>query len=205
MSLQRASLQAVDRQALYVVQSIRDVIATLEKRRERYRSSHDDGQRALLRSGLLNDIDRLSNLVALLQSLPSDQLQPATCRALQNCLDHMRDKISRMGAVLTLDKIRELRSVAEYSARRHEHPIGKSYLLRESFIRYLSYLQSLALGLSKENADDLRSSALSINSLIEKDRRKLKIPSFANDPDILLIDLKSLPVNDGTEESSSSL
>jgi hypothetical protein len=196
----RTTLDSADRQALYVVQSIHDVVAALELRRERYRSSLDDGERMELRYQLLDDIDRLSNLVNLLQSLPNSSLHSATQKALSNCLSHMRQRIASIGASLTLDKIRELRSQAEYSSRRHEHPWGKSYLLKEHFVRHLTNLRSLVDEISLEHAEDLRTSAVSINALIESDRRRTPIPSFFGEPDITPIAMESLAFGELPED-----
>ncbi len=190
--MQRTTLDSADRQALYVVQSIRDVVAILEQRRERYRNSHNDDERYSLRQALLDDIDRLSNLVSLLNSLPDQHLHTATRKALTNNLNHMRQRISSIGATLTLDKIRELRSLAEYSSRRHEHPLGKSFLLKERFVRHLTNLRSLVDSLSLEHAEDLRTSAVSINVLIESDRARAPVRSFYGEPDITPIALDSL-------------
>jgi hypothetical protein len=190
--MQRTTLDSADRQALYVVQSIRDVVAVLEQRRERYRNSHNDDERYSLRQALLDDIDRLSNLVSLLNSLPDQHLHTATRKALTSNLNHMRQRISSIGATLTLDKIRELRSLAEYSSRRHEHPLGKSFLLKERFVRHLTNLRSLVDSLSLEHAEDLRTSAVSINILIESDRARAPVRSFYGEPDITPIALDSL-------------
>jgi hypothetical protein len=190
--MQRTTLDSADRQALYVVQSIRDVVAVLEQRRERYRNSHNDDERYSLRQALLDDIDRLSNLVSLLHSLPDQHLHTATRKALTSNLNHMRQRISSIGATLTLDKIRELRSLAEYSSRRHEHPLGKSFLLKERFVRHLTNLRSLVDSLSLEHAEDLRTSAVSINILIESDRARAPVRSFYGEPDITPIALDSL-------------
>jgi hypothetical protein len=160
----------------------------------------DDGERMGLRYQLLDDIDRLSNLVNLLQSLPNSSLHSATQKALSNCLSHMRQRIASIGASLTLDKIRELRSQAEYSSRRHEHPWGKSYLLKEHFVRHLTNLRSLVDEISLEHAEDLRTSAVSINALIESDRRRTPIPSFFGEPDITPIAMESLAFGELPED-----
>lgn len=192
MTAQQATLQAADRQALFVVQSIHDVAKSVDRRRDQYRHSSDEDERRILRNHIMGDLERLSNLVTLLESIPEHELHPSTFKALQDCLGHLRGRVSAIGANMTLDKIRELRSQAEFSANRREHPVGKSFLLKESFLRYVEQLRSLVSGLTPENAEDLMTSAISINNLIENDLQRSPLDSFFNDPPLTPIDLSKL-------------
>lgn len=182
-------MQALDRQALFVAQAIRDVAAELEHRREALRGESED---AALRTRAVDDVDRLANLVSLANSLPLKDLEPNTRRALQETLDELRRRISRLGTALTIGRIRDLRDTAECSASRHEHPLGKSYILRDQFLRYLGYLVGLAEGLTPEHEADVRSAAAAINVLIAGDTQRWALDSFGGDADPAPINMDAL-------------
>jgi hypothetical protein len=183
-------MQALDRQVLYVVQAIRDVAATLEARRAAMRKAGGESPEA--RSRALDDIDRLSNLVSLATSMPQNELQAATRRALDDTLGELRHRVSRLGTALTIARIRDLRTVAEEAARRQEHPLGKSFILRRQFTRYVGYLLGLTEGLTPEHEDDVRSTAAAINALIDVDHRRGALESFADDAILPPIDMGTL-------------
>lgn len=191
MSEGQVTLQVADRQALSVMQAIRDVAAQLEKQRDFYRQANSEDRRRQSRDILLFDIDRLSNLVCLLESVPPSDLHIVTQKALDETLDHLRNRIAKTGASLALGKIQELRLQAEAFMQRHEYPVGKSFLLKERFVRYFDYLRNLVKTLTAENCEVLVKAARSINKLIDFDRRS-PIPSFSGDRDITPIDVQEM-------------
>lgn len=182
-------VEALDRQALDIVQAIRDVATELDRRREALRKGGDDRQ---LRAAALVDIDRLSNLVALATTLRLDALHADTRRTLDTTLDELRHRVSRLGTALTISRVRNLRRVAEVASRRHEIPVGKSFVLRRLFVRYVGYLIGLAEGLTPEHEADVREAAAAINVLILADRQRGVLGSFADDPDLAPIDVTDL-------------
>lgn len=183
-------MEALDRQALYVVQAIRDVAAELERRRAIIRTLGDEA--SVERTRAIDDIDRLTNLVSLANSLSRDDLQSATRQALDDTLQELRRRISRLGTALTIGRIRELRDEAEGSTIRHEHPLGKAVILRDRFVRYLGHLIGLAEGLTPEHEADLRSAAAAVNVLIAADRQKWGLTAFDHQPHLPPIDMDSV-------------
>lgn len=189
----RVRYDAADRQALKIIQAIRALTAELEARRAGLKSSSGRGiAAAALRRKLINDIDRLTNLVDLAGSLPRTTLHPHTRSTLDGTLDSLRRNLSRSGRALAMDRVRALRGLAEALAHRHEVPMGKSHLLRPQFMRCVAYLTVLVDGLTAEDQEDLKTTAAAVNDLISAERARGLVCSFSGDQDLPPIDLGAL-------------
>lgn len=179
--------QTVDRQALFVVDAIRDIATQLERRNS---LRADDAAAAKARSLALDDVDRLANLVSLATTLPLHELDPAIRNVLDETLDRLRRRVSHLGTALAMDKIRAIRAAAEQSVHGDGHALGKSFILRSQFVRYLGYLIGLAEGLSAEDEDDVRTAAAAVNAAIAIDHGGVE--SLVGDADLPAIDMDSL-------------
>lgn len=183
---------ATDRQALTIVTAIRTLTTELEDRRAALAAAGPTISAAALRRRLISDIDRLTNLVDLAESLPRTTLHPHTRQTLDGTLDALRRNLSRCGRALAMERVRSLRGLAEALTKRREVPVGKSHLLRPQFMRCVSYLTILVDGLTAEDLEDLKDTAAAINDLITAERLRGLVTSFADDRDLPLIDVAAL-------------
>ncbi len=188
----RVRYDAADRQALTIVSAIRSLTSELEGRRAALAKAGRTVKGAALRRRLVNDIDRLTNLVDLAGSIQRTTLHPHTKSTLDTTLGSLRRNLSRCGRALAMDRLRNLRDLSEALTHRHEVPMGKSHLLRPQFMRCIAYLTVLVDGLTVEDQEDLHTTAAAINDLIVAERRRGLTSSFANDADLPLIDAAAL-------------
>ncbi|MGC2855694.1 hypothetical protein ACM64Y_09465 [Novispirillum sp. DQ9] len=179
---------SADRQAMALVEAMNEVGRRLDRRRAALAAAHGAYRRDSLRQALTRDLDRLSNLVSLSDSMPSTDLAPATVRLLEASVATLRGRMKHIGLEMAVERLNELHVSAREWTRSGTHPLGKSLQMREEFIRYVAYLRSMAGGLSSTNRDMVADTLESINALIQHDRRSSWLRSFTDDEPIALID-----------------
>lgn len=187
MSNRRARMSA-DAQALALMDAMQEVGRNLERRRTALQATMDARRRDALRQALLKDLDRLSNLVGLATGLSTTDLRADTIRALEDTVDALRERMRYIGAEVTLERLHELHCSAREWSRSGSHPLGKSLTLREEFLRNVTYLRSMATGVSGTNQAMLADTVETINGLILHDRDSAFLRSFSDDPPINFID-----------------
>lgn len=187
MSDRRARMSA-DSQALALVDAMREVGRNLERRRTALQGTADARRRDALRQALLKDLDRLSNLVTLSSGLSTTDLRPQTMEIMEGTVSSLRDRMRQIGSEVTLERLHELHSSAREWTRSNSHPLGKSLSLREEFLRNVTYLRSMAAGVSGANQAMLADTVDTINTLINQDRDSSWLRSFSDDPPINFID-----------------
>lgn len=176
----RHARQNPDAQAQTVILAMHDAARRFRRRRDHMLSSPPI-DRPRLTDELIADIDRLANLMALLQSTADTPITPETRTRIVGEVDRVRRYVTRVGLDVALDRIREIRATAEAHCAQTAHPLGKSVALREGFMRYVTYLGTLAAGLSDQHLNDLRASAEGINRLTSRDRESPWLRSFSHD------------------------
>ncbi|WP_019644352.1 hypothetical protein [Novispirillum itersonii] len=175
----RHARQNPDSQAQTVISAMHDAARRFRQRRDHMLSS-PAADRPRLTEELIADIDRLANLMALLQSTADTPITPETRTRIAGEVDRVRRYVTRVGLDVAFDRIREIRATAEAHCAQQAHPLGKSVALREGFMRYVTYLGTLAAGLSDQHLNDLRASAEGINRLTSRDRESPWLRSFSN-------------------------
>lgn len=180
-----------DEQAMAVMQAMRDVTRQLESRRDRLEAAPRHRKEDLSHR-VLEDVDRLANLVSLVDSVENMTLSPEVRDVLRRQLDGVRRRVTRIGLDVAVDRIRELRQAAESAEAGEAHPLGRSLMLREAFMRYVSYLRMLAAGLTEEHLEDVRASAARINQLAARDRSSPWLQAFSGDDAELVADIDLL-------------
>lgn len=175
----RHARQNPDAQAQTVISAMHDAARRFRQRRDHMLSS-PAADRPRLTEELIADIDRLANLMALLQSTADTPITPETRTRIAGEVDRVRRYVTRVGLDVAFDRIREIRATAEAHCAQQAHPLGKSVALREGFMRYVTYLGTLAAGLSDQHLNDLRASAEGINRLTSRDRESPWLRSFSN-------------------------
>jgi hypothetical protein len=188
-----------DRQAMALVDAMHEVGRRLERRRIALSAAHGAHRRDVLRAALTSDLDRLSNLVSLADSVPSNELSPATVRSLAQGVVVLRARMKHIGLEMAIERLNELHMSVREWTRSGTHPLGKSLHLRAEFIRYVTYLRSMSNSLSRANRDMLAEAVESINALIHHDRHSSWLRSFADDEPLALID-PSVVLFDATED-----
>lgn len=176
----RHARQNPDAQAQTVILAMHDAARRFRRRRDHMLSSPAI-DRPRLTDELIADIDRLANLMALLQSTADTPITPETRTRIVGEVERVRRYVTRVGLDVALDRIREIRATAEAHCAQTAHPLGKSVALREGFMRYVTYLGTLAAGLSDQHLNDLRASAEGINRLTSRDRESPWLRSFSSD------------------------
>ncbi|GAB3121758.1 hypothetical protein [Novispirillum itersonii] len=176
----RHARQNPDAQAQTVISAMHDAARRFRRRRDHMLSSPAI-DRPRLTDELIADIDRLANLMALLQSTADTPITPETRVRIAGEVERVRRYVTRVGLDVALDRIREIRATAEAHCAQAAHPLGKSVALREGFMRYVTYLGTLAAGLSDQHLNDLRASAEGINRLTSRDRESPWLRSFSNE------------------------
>lgn len=189
MSNSRARMSA-DNQALALVEAMREVGRKLERRRTALTAAHSAHQRDSLRSALLADLDRLTNLVSLATSLSHTELRAETVEILESAVESLRDRMRHIGTEVAMERLQELHISARDWSRGGAHPLGKSLTLREEFMRNVTYLRSMTTSLTGANREMLADTVDTINSLIHHDRDSSWLRSFSDDPPLSLIDPK---------------
>lgn len=186
----RPEANTLDGQAQGLMRSIRELTETMERRQKRLleTKARDPSQEDML----LDDVDRLSNLVQLAEDALDPTLATETREQIRETLQTLRQQTLALGVGLALGRIRDLRHGAEQRMRDKSHPLGKSFQYRQDFLRYINYLRNLIEALSPEYIEDIATTASAINKLIERDRETPWLRSFADDPPPALIDLQSI-------------
>lgn len=187
MSMRRSTATA-DRQATALIDAMHDIGRRLERRRAALSAAHDARRRDALRDALAHDLDRLSNLVSLAETVPSVELAPVTVRELDDSVRILRGRMKHIGLQMAIERLHELHASARDWTRSGTHPLGKSLHLRAEFIRYVSYLRSMSNTLSTAHCDMLADALDAINALIQNDRHSSWLRSFADDEPIALLD-----------------
>lgn len=178
-----------EKQAWDLIYAIRDVANSLDHRRAAYDRAGPQ-ERSYLRSVLLSDVDRLSNLMHLAAATSYPDLTPGTRETLEDELANLHRRTLRIGAGVALERIGELHETALQALVRRDHVIGQSLPLREEFMRHLNYLQSLLVDLPADHVLSVRASAEYINALIDRDRHVPWLQSLdETEPQLPFIDL----------------
>jgi hypothetical protein len=164
-------------------------------------------RRQSLYEKVLSDMDRVANLLHLAESHSQTLLSEQTCRMMRHTLEDVRQRATAVGVGVALNRVRSLRRIADRSSQRHEHPLGKSFYLRDAFVDAVTLLRSLCDSLPQEHIDDLTTSAATINGLISRDRNVVWLQSFAQDEPCNLINLEVLsfrPQQEAEQRPSAS-
>lgn len=148
-----------DRHVGTVTNAIRQVLATLPG------TSENAAARAELTAG----VERLANLIDLLDDVPGEHLSDEAVQARDACIAMLRRRLTRLCEGLLLDRIRKLGASAEAIRRRNERPVGKSWVLQPQLLQTLDHLSILSTSLTAEAHADLRQAAVAVNWVIEAD------------------------------------
>jgi hypothetical protein len=183
----------MDQQVHDLLGALVDVVTSLEKsHREVEGSGILPSQRQSLYEKVLTDMERLANLLHLAESHSESLLSEQTCRMMRHTLEDVRQRATAVGIGVALNRVRSLRRIADRSTQRHEHPLGKSFYLRDAFVDAVTLLRSLCDSLPQEHLDDLADSAATINGLISRDRNVTWLQSFAQDEPCTLINIEDM-------------
>lgn len=180
-----------EKQAWDLIHAIRDVARSLDERREAYARAAGEARHGL-RAALLDDVDRLSNLMQLAAATAYPELSLETRETLEHELNKLHQRTLRIGANIALERIGELHEVALAALVRREHAIGQSFPIREEFMRHLNYLQSLLVDLPADHVLSVRASAEYINALIDRDRKVPWLQPLEGDEPPPFIDIDSV-------------
>lgn len=183
-----------------LIDAMYEIGQRLERRRSALSAAHGAHRRDALRDALAHDLDRLSNLVSLAETVPSAELAPVTVRELTDSVHVLRARMKHIGLEMAIERLHELHASARDWTRSGTHPLGKSLHLRAEFVRYVSYLRSMSDALSRAHCDMLADALDAINALIQNDRHSSWLRSFADDEPIALLD-RSVVAFDTSEES----
>jgi hypothetical protein len=183
----------MDQQVHDLLGALVGVVTSLEKsHREVEGSGILPSQRQSLYEKVLTDMERLANLLHLAESHSESLLSEQTCRMMRHTLEDVRQRATAVGIGVALNRVRSLRRIADRSTQRHEHPLGKSFYLRDAFVDAVTLLRSLCDSLPQEHLDDLADSAATINGLISRDRNVTWLQSFAQDEPCTLINIEDM-------------
>jgi hypothetical protein len=195
----------MDQQVHDLLGALVTVITDLEAaHREVESASILPSRRQSLYENVLSDMDRLANLLHLAESHSQTALSEQTCRMMRHTLEDVRQRATAVGVGVALNRVRSLRRIADRSTKRHEHPLGKSFYLRDAFVDAVTLLRSLCDSLPQEHLDDLADSAATINGLISRDRNVTWLQSFAQDEPCNLINLEAMAFRLKEEGSRSA-
>lgn len=176
----RHARQNPDAQARAVISAMHGAARRFRRRRDHLLHS-PERDRPRLTEALIADIDRLANLMSLLQTGDTLSVTPETRDLMASEVERVRRYVTHIGLDVALDRIREIRATAEAHCAKDSHPLGKSIALREGFLRYVTYLRTLAESLSDQHLEDLRASAEGINRLTARDRESPWLQPFSPD------------------------
>lgn len=184
-----------DRQAHDLLEALNQVVRELERSHSELEMPNTDStRRQHLYYMVLSDMDRLANLLHLAESHNGGHLQDKTVTLIGETLTYVRKRATAIGVGIALNRIRALRRTADKSIKGHEHPLGRSFRLRDDLVDAVSLLHNFGLSLPQEHLDDLLDLAESINSLIMRDREISWLQPFGEDDEenCHLIDIQEL-------------
>lgn len=148
-----------DRHVGTVTRAIRQVLADLPRTSEN----------ATARGELTTGVERLANLIDLLDDVPGEHLSDEASHARAACIAMLRRRLTRLCEGLLLDRIRKIGATAEAIRLRNERPVGKSWVLQPQLLSTLDHLAILSTSLTAEAHADLRQAAVAVNWVIEAD------------------------------------
>lgn len=184
---------ATDRQAINLLQSVEEVTELLEQGRHALsRYAGDARRRHQLQGRLLVDMERLNNLLHLVEQQPVKGLTDETRHMIDETLGEVRQKASKIAIDLALRRIHALQRLADRASRRKEHPLGKSFELRDSFLNSLNMLHALGANLTAQHQETVANTAATINELILRDRSEALLQALGDEDPCPLIDLKEV-------------
>lgn len=184
---------SMDQQVHDLLGALVGVVTSLEKaHREVEGTGILPSRRQSLYQQVLTDMERLANLLHLAESHSEALLSEQTCRMMRHTLEDVRQRATAVGVGVALNRVRSLRRIADRSTQRQEHPLGKSFYLRDAFVDAVTLLRSLCDSLPQEHLDDLADSAATINGLISRDRNVSWLQSFAQDEPCTLINIEDM-------------
>lgn len=192
-SSQQSKKNTSDQQVQGLLDALLSVVNQLEKAHQALEDCDGTQQeKNQLYATVLQDMERLSNLLQLVESQGRSLLTDQTCGLMDQTIDQVRQRATTVGTQVALNRVRSLQHAADRSIAQHEHPIGKSFYLRDSFINAVGLLRSLCDSLPQEHLDALHSSADRINKLITRDRTVEWLQPFRQEEPCRLIDVHAL-------------
>lgn len=192
-----------ERQAHDLLEALNQVVHELERTHSELEMPGTDSiRRQHLYYMVLSDMDRLANLLHLAESHNGGHLQDKTITLVTETLAYVRKRATTIGVGIALSRIRSLRRTADRSMNGHEHPLGRSFRLRDDLVDAVSLLHNFGLSLPKEHLDDLLDSAACINSLIMRDREISWLQPLGKDDEdtCSLIDIQELVARVAADE-----